>query len=252
MTGYSTYQGYGSAPNQSSGGGNAQYPGLGGPIGAYGQGPGGMSMGPYSFLGQAGGSSGGGNGIPLAANSAATGFLNGVLSGSNLPYSQTQQTAMLGQSSAMNAAAERMQNQQAQAASVQGGASPNDPSLKSSMANNAALRQNENQNAQGDIMAKAGSANFDAQSQAAGGLMHSGEAEQALGLQQEGLQDRQSQFAQSQLMGMMGGRGSMGGMGGYQGQQGLSNSPNGFAGFGAESQGQYSGYRDPALWQNSG
>ena len=226
MTGYGVQQGYGSSPNQSNGGGGSPYPGLGGPIGAYGQGPGGMSMGPYSFLGGASGSSGGRPaGTTTDGAGAATQFLNGVLSGSNLPYSQTQQTAMLGQSSAMNAASEAMQNKQAQAASVQGGASPNDPSLKSSMANNAALRQNENQNAQGDIMAKAGSANFDAQSQAAGGIMHHGEAEQALGLQAQGLQDRQSQFAQSQLMGMMGGGGGGrggGGSGGWQGYAGNS------------------------------
>lgn len=232
MPAYPTMPGYGFSPNQSSGGGSAQYPGLGGPIGAYGQGPGGMSLGPYSFLG---GSSSGGSpaGTLSGGNQQAQQFLSGVLSGSNLPYGQQQQTAMLGQASAMNAASEAAQNRLAQSNATAGGASPTDPSMQGVMAQNMANRQNSNQNAQGQIMANAGSANFNAQAGAAGGLLQNGIQQQELGLQAQGMANQQRNSAMGYLSGMMGGGGSRGG--GNQGWQGYAGtSPMGFGSMGAE------------------
>ena len=242
MPAYGVQPGYGSSPNASTGGGSAAYPGLGGPIGAYGQSAGGMGMGPYSFL--QGGSSGGGTAGSLSGgNQQAQQFLSGVLSGNTLPYGQTQQTAMLGQASAMNAASEAAQNHMAQANATAGGASPTDPSMQGVMAQNMAQRQNNNQNAAGQIAANANSANYQAQAGAAGGLLSNGIQQQELGLQAQGMANQQRNTAMGYLSGMMGGGRSGGGS---QGQQGLSNQNNGFASFGGDPSAQpVSSYNAP-------
>lgn len=206
--------------------GGANYPGLGAPISAYGYEGGQMSMGPYAMLGTTSVAQSGAGQLS-GGNQAAQGFLNGVLNGSNLPYGATQQAAMLGQSSAMNAASEAAQNKLSMANATAGGASPTDPSLQSSMAQNMAQRQNSNQNAAGNIAAQAGSANFNAQQGAAGGLLQNGIQQQELGLQAQGMANQQRNTAMGYLSGIMGG--GRGGMGGGQGVMGYAGGAQGFS-----------------------
>ena len=191
-------------------GGGAAYPGLGAPISEFGYSGGQPSLGPYAMLSSQS-QSGSPAGQLSGGNAQAQSFLSGVLNGTNLPYGQQQQTAMLGQASAMNAASEAAQNKLAMANATAGGASPTDPSLQSSMAQ----RQNQNQNAAGNIAAQAGSANFNAQQGAAGGLLQNGIQQQELGLQAQGMANQQRNTAMGYLNGMYrgGGSGSMGLMG---------------------------------------
>lgn len=207
-------------------GGGAAYPGLGAPISQFGYSGGQPSLGPYAMLSSQS-QSGSPAGQLSGGNAQAQSFLSGVLNGTNLPYGQQQQTAMLGQASAMNAASEAAQNKLAMANATAGGASPTDPSLQSSMAQNMAQRQNQNQNAAGNIAAQAGSANFNAQQGAAGGLLQNGIQQQELGLQAQGMANQQRNTAMGYLSGMMGG--GRGGMGGGQGVMGYAGGAQGFS-----------------------
>lgn len=200
--------------------------------GMYGMDPsgGGASMGPYSFLpgGQRGGQGGyggyggyGSSGIrPMPGmgggtninTTGAQGFLNGVVSGNNLPYSQQQQDSLYASASSSNAQAEQEQNNQARQQAAAGGASGTDPSLNSVTQQNAARRQGQNQTALGDIQSQAHSANFGSQSGAATGLLNAGV--QMAGLNErasefgQGLQFQQNQSAQRMLGNMYGGGGN--------------------------------------------
>lgn len=232
---------YGSSASNGGGGSGASYGGLG-TIGAYGVDQyGNPSAGPYASLNQlsglgygynggqrpstgspgggvVGGASGTSYGNP--ADNAATSFLHSVISGDKLPYGQEQQAALFSQSSAQNAAAEAQQNQASQDAAVQGGASATDPSLQSQYRQNAARRQTGNQRALGDIQSQAGSANFAAQGQAAGALLHHGEIMDANSQQasqfNQSMNAAQAAQAQNMLSNYYGGQG---------GKQGLYN-PN--------------------------
>ena len=202
--------------------------------GAYGIQPNGnAALGPYSFLPgaqQAGGNSGSfmqtapmmAPGNP-AAGAGGSSFLQGVVNGSNLPYSQQQQDSLYASASASNAQAEQEQNNQARSQAAAGGASPTDPSLNSVTQQNAARRQGANQTALGDIQSQAGSANFGAQAGAATGLMNN-QAQMAAIAQRgnefnQNLGFQQSQSAQRLLGSMYGGGG-----GGYQQGPGVSQS----------------------------
>lgn len=157
-------------PAEASGYQSTYGSGLGG-IQAYGYG---NPYGPYAMLQKApalGGSSSTSSGSTNPANSAAMDFLNSIVSGTQLPYSQQQQDAQYGQASGMNAMAEQNQNDQTDQAAAASGASPTDPSLQSQYRQNAARRQTGNQRAMGDIQSKAHSANFGAQADAAGQLL---------------------------------------------------------------------------------
>jgi hypothetical protein len=77
---------------------------------------------------------------------------------------------MLTQQSDMGAAAESARNNQIDSNAAASGASGRDPSLQGAKAANFAARQVGNQRAAGDIAAKANSANFGAQMDAAGTL----------------------------------------------------------------------------------
>jgi hypothetical protein len=231
---------YGSDAHNGAAAGGATYGGLG-TIGAYGLNENGMpAMGPYASLnamnnfggrpgaGGSGGSAsfvGGGPGAQDPQSSAATDFLNSVISGNKLPYGQDQQNALMGQASAQNAAAEAQQNQGAQDAAVQGGSSASDPSLQSQYRQNAARRQTGNQRAQGDIQSQAGSANFAAQGAAAGALLSHQERGAAM-------QQQQSQFGAQ--MGMAQNQQAQGFLSNYfggqhnQGMQGLYNPVGGW------------------------
>lgn len=169
------------------------YTGLG-PIQSYGYA---NPLGPYAALGTQSSSSGKSPTGTSPQNSAALEFLNSVVSGNTLPYSQQQQDAMYGQASGMNAAAEAAQNQQAEEAAAAGGASPTDPSYQSQMRQNMARRQTGNQRAMGDIQARAGSENFGARTGAAGQILG---AEQANADREE----RQRMRAMSMLGDMYG------------------------------------------------
>jgi hypothetical protein len=195
--------------------------------GAYGISPNGnAAMGPYSFLpGAQGGGAGGQAIMPTAGSIAAPGqgvagaglsdagssFLNGVVNGQNLPYSQQQQDTLYASASASNAQAEQEQNNQARSQAAAGGASPNDPSLSSVTQQDAARRQGANQTALGDIQSQAHSANFGAQAGAATGLMNADLQQQAINQRgnqfQQNLGFQQSQSAQRMLGGMFGGGG---------------------------------------------
>ncbi len=144
---------------------------------SYGSGLGGIQSygyanpaGPYAGL-NGGGSASATSTTGSPQNSAAMQFLNSVVSGQQLPYSQQQQDAQYGQASGMNAAAEAAQNQEAQDSASSGGASPTDPSYQSQQRQNMARRQSANQNAMGNIQSQANSQNFGARTGAAGAIL---------------------------------------------------------------------------------
>lgn len=202
-----------------------------GPVSAYGYNQAGqMSYGPYSFLpgapgqpapGSQGSTSIGGFAQPSVDTQNAQSFLNGVVNGNNLPYSQQQQDSLYSSASASNAQAEQEQNNQARQQAAAGGASATDPSLSSVTQQNQARRQGANQTALGDIQSQANSANFGAQAGAATGLMNAG-------IQQQGLAERANEFGQNlgfqqsqSAMRMLGGQGSYQGYGPQQSGMGI-------------------------------
>lgn len=209
--------GYYMGGNDPAFGGGAAYPGLG-TISAYGFGPDGRpALGPYAFMGQSRPSMGimGSLLTRSPTDTAASKFLNQVISGQQLPMGTQQQNAMLAQQSAMSAAAEAQQNASAQQAASQGGASASDPSLQGVYRQNAAARQGANQRAAGNIAAQANMANFGAQANAAGAMLRHGEAEDALN-SQESMFNRSLANAQSQqALGYL--SNYLGGMSGRQG-----------------------------------
>ena len=130
--------------------------------------------GPYSALMPFSAGNGASAGTTTTASSgptaSATDFLNGVLSGTNLPYDAATQGSEYSTASDMSAAAETANNEQATAAAQRGGASANDPSLQGARMNNQARRQGQNEKSMQDITSNAHKANFGAQMDAAGQL----------------------------------------------------------------------------------
>jgi len=91
----------------------------------------------------------------------------------------------------MSAAAEAAQNEQMVANAAAGGASATDPSMQGAKAAALARRQTDNSQARGAITAKANTANFGAQMDAAGQLNSNA-------MQRAGWAQQQSNNAQSQ------------------------------------------------------
>ena len=105
-----------------------------------------------------------------STGAGAEGFLQGVVSGQNLPYSPFAQNQMMGQQADMAAAAEQAQLQQINEGAVLGGASATDPSLQGARRQAMSSRQNQNLQSQRDISSRATQANFAAQMDAARAL----------------------------------------------------------------------------------
>jgi hypothetical protein len=150
--------------NQMGLGGTQTTAGLGGPIKQFGyQNP----NGPYGSAGGAGGASGAGSSGPT---NAASSWYNGVLSGTNLPYSPFAKANLESKATGMNAAAETARNETMVGNAASNGASASDPSLQGAKLNSMARRQTDNANSVQDIESQANQANFAAQANAAAHL----------------------------------------------------------------------------------
>ena len=151
--------------NQMGLGGTQPTAALGGPIKQFGyQNP----NGPYGGAGGgAGGAYGSGSSGPT---NAASSWYNGVLSGTNLPYSPFAKTNLESKATGMNAAAETARNQTMVGNAAANGASASDPSMAGAKLNSMAHRQTDNANSVQDIESQANQANFAAQSNAAAHL----------------------------------------------------------------------------------
>ena len=141
---------------------------LGGPIMQYGyQNP----NGPYGGGGVGGaGGAGGAYGSGTGPTNAASSWYNGVLSGTNLPYSPFAKTNLESKATGMNAAAETARNQTMVGNAAANGASASDPSMAGAKLNSMAHRQTDNANSVQDIESQANQANFAAQANAAAHL----------------------------------------------------------------------------------
>jgi hypothetical protein len=242
----------------------AYYPGLGAPISQFGYNPDGTpSAGPYSFLPGAQQASqqaaqqqyGGANyhgwrpptvpanftpsttpgtpGTPAATSTTtmtsgptagAESWLNGVLAGTNLPFSPEVQSAQLATASDMTSDAEAARNGAMNAQAAAGGASANDPSLQGAKMNSMARRQSDNTQAQNSIKSQANIKNFGAQMDAAGQL-------QQTALTREGFAHNMQNQALGFLPWNAGGRGNSGGGEGGDDGGGHKQGGNGFMGF---------------------
>ena len=162
---------YNGSPYQTST--TSSYMGLGGPIMQYGYqnpyGPPGMrtNLSAQNPTGNNAGSSGSGSSGPT---NAASSWYNGVLSGTNLPYSPFAKTNLESKATGMNAAAETARNQTMVGNAAANGASASDPSMQGAKLNSMAHRQTDNANSVQDIESQANQANFAAQANAAAHL----------------------------------------------------------------------------------
>jgi hypothetical protein len=138
---------------------------LGGPIMQYGYQ---NKNGPYGMGGGAGGA-GSGSGSSGPTN-AASAWYNGVLSGTNLPYSPFAKANLESKATGMNAAAETARNETMVGNAAANGASASDPSMAGAKLNSMARRQSDNANSVQDIESQANQANFAAQANAAAHL----------------------------------------------------------------------------------